>query len=100
MKQLEKKVKKILLKNRASRGDDDLLYLLVLKEMDFDISKYKAEDFIKNYRKMKLPTIESVGRARRKIQSENQTLKPTKENELKRAKCSTSFYEYSLIKKK
>lgn len=100
MKQLEKKVKKILSKNKASRADDDLLYLLVLKEMKFDISKYSAEEFIKSYRKMKLPTIETVGRARRKAQTENPILKPTKEIELKRRKCEQSFYEYSLIKKK
>ena len=95
LKDLEKRVRKILEKNPKTRGDDDLLYNYVMKEMKVDLN-VSAKDFLLSYRKMGLPTIESVGRARRKVQEKDETLKPTPDIILKRQKRENSFYCYSL----
>lgn len=93
---LEKVVKPILQNEPATRGDDDLLYLRVLDEYHYNIQNVPAEEFILNYRKTGLPTIESVGRCRRKLQARDKTLKPTPDIELHRKEMENSFYFYSL----
>lgn len=93
---LEKTVRKILKNIPNTRGSDDLLYLHVLDEMKVDVSKYDVESFILNYRRLGIPTIETVGRCRRKIQAKNETLKPTPDIQLKRREVENSFYNYSL----
>ena len=96
LKDLEKKVKVILKNNPSTRGDDDLLYEYLLEDMNVNLSSITARNFLLSYRKMGLPTIETVGRCRRKIQSKDETLKPTPDIVLKRRKLETSFYNYSL----
>ena len=96
LKDLEKKVRKILKERPKTRGDDDLLYKYVLADMKVNLKNFDAENFLLSYRKMGIPTIESVGRARRKVQSKDETLKPTPEIVLKRKKLENSFYCYSL----
>lgn len=96
LKEMEKVVKKILKEIPATRGDDDLLYLDVLDEMKVNLKDFSAESFLLNYRKMGIPTIETVGRCRRKIQAKDKTLKPTPEIVLKRKKLENSYYNYSL----
>ena len=96
LKDLEKKVKFILKNNPSTRGDDDLLYEYLLEEMNVNLSSMTARNFILSYRKLGIPTIETVGRCRRKIQANDETLKPTPDIVLKRRKLETSFYNYSL----
>lgn len=96
LKNLEIEVRKILTKHPATRADDDLLYSFVCKTMKVDLTKITAKEFILKYRKEGIPTIESVGRCRRRLQSEYTSLKPTPEVELKRRKTEQSFYFYSL----
>ena len=96
LRDLEKRVAKILKENPSTRGDDDLLYDYVLDDLKVDTSKFSVESFLLNYRKMGIPTIETVGRCRRKIQAKDETLKPTPDIVLKRRKLETSFYNYSL----
>ena len=97
LKDLEKIVRSILEEVPATRGSDDLLYIWVCYKMGFSMKGRDAQDFILNYRKMGLPTIESVGRCRRKIQAENEILKPTPDIQLRRKESENSFYHYSLI---
>ena len=96
LKELEPVVKEILKQKPATRGDDDLLYKYVLADMNINLSKFNAENFLLNYRKMGIPTIETVGRCRRKIQAKDETLKPTPDIVLKRRQLENSFYNYSL----
>ncbi len=96
LKDLEKKVRRVLKDIPNTRGDDDLLYKFVLADMNINLSKFNAENFLLNYRKMGIPTIETVGRCRRKIQAKDETLKPTPDIVLNRKKLETSFYNYSL----
>ena len=99
LKDLEKKVRKILRENPSTRGDDDLLYLDVLDDMKINLTDFTAQSFLLNYRKMGIPTIETVGRCRRKIQAKDETLKPTPDIVLKRRQTERSFYNYSLGRK-
>jgi hypothetical protein len=95
LKDLEKRVKKILKEKPSTRGDDDLLYNYVLAELKVDTSQFSVESFLLNYRKMGIPTIETVGRCRRKIQEKDESLKPTPEIVLNRKRLENSFYEYA-----
>jgi len=99
LKDLEKKVTKILKEKPKTRGDDDLLYKYVLADMKVNLSSFNANDFLLSYRKMGIPTIETVGRCRRKVQAKDETLKPTPDIVLNRKKLETSFYNYSLGRK-
>ena len=94
--ELEKIVRRILVDNPATRGSDDLLYVCYLDYIGFDTSRFTVRDFLLNYRKYKIPTVESVGRCRRKLQANNEELKPTKDIELKRREVEKSFYDYSI----
>lgn len=96
LKDLEKVVRKILTEEPRTRGDDDLLYIKVLEQRKIKLTDYDAKSFILNYRKLGIPTIETVGRCRRKVQEQNEFLKPTPEIVLKRKKLEHSFYNYSL----
>ncbi len=96
LKDLEKKVRVILKNNPVTRGDDDLLYEYLLEDMKVNLSSITARTFLLSYRKMGIPTIETVGRCRRRIQAKDETLKPTPEIVLKRRRLETSFYNYSL----
>lgn len=96
LKALESKVRKCLKNYPETRGSDDLLYIEVIKEMGIFLGQYTADYWFRNYRKMGLPSIESVGRCRRKIQEKNEALKPIKEIELQRRAQEKTFYNYSL----
>lgn len=96
LRKLQKIVKEILTDNPKTRGDDDLLYTKVLQKMKINLSDYNAKDFILGYRKLGIPTIETVGRCRRKVQATNEELKPTPQIGLKRKKLENSFYNYAL----
>lgn len=96
LRKLEKTVREIMTEDPVTRGDDDILYVRVLKKAGIEINNITAETYIMNYRRLKLPTIESVGRCRRRVQAKDETLKPTPEIELKRRKTEQSYYYYSI----
>lgn len=94
MKGIMKKVEKIMLKNKATRGDDDLLYVKFLKAEKFEIEP-NTEKFLLSYRKKGIPTVETVGRARRKVQEKRPELLPESEIVLKRRRKEADFYNFS-----
>lgn len=96
IKKLETYVRKQLEENPATRGDDDLLYYYVLSEMGVNLGDFIASYFILHYRSMNLPTIESVGRCRRKLQERNEHLRATPDIELKRRECADRFFGYAI----
>ena len=96
LKDLEKRVRTILKEKPAARGDDDLLYSYLMKDMKINLRNLTAQKFILSYRKLGIPTIETVGRCRRMVQEKDETLKPTPDIVLKRRKLETSYYNYSL----
>lgn len=95
LKPLEKTVKSILMNCPETRGDDDLLYIKVLDANGINLYGYDARNFILSYRKKGYPTIETVGRCRRKLQGKNEKLKPDATVRINRKICENTFYEYS-----
>jgi hypothetical protein len=95
IKDLESRVKAILIKDTASRASDDWLYYCVISEMGFDMNAVTAKDFLLTYRNRKLPSIESVGRCRRKLQEENESLKPSEKVQKGREVQRERFYNYA-----
>lgn len=66
-------VKRHLEENEETRNSDNILYLEVLREIcakkQIDIESMTVPTLLYNVRALHLPTCESVGRARRKLQS-------------------------------
>lgn len=95
MKEIERKVVKILETNKRARGDDAVLYCALMKRYyKMDLDAYSAEWFILNCRELGLPSIESIGRFRRHAQEMDERLKPTEDIQLQRRKRENSFYCY------
>lgn len=73
LKELSKRVKKILEASEAARNSDNVLYLHLLRDMGrekgIDIDRMSVPMLLLHCRDLGLPTLESVGRARRKVQA-------------------------------
>lgn len=95
LKKMETLVKQQLEQNPATRGDDDLLYYYIMQDMGVNLGDYVASFFILHYRSMGLPTIESVGRCRRKLQEKNAYLRAGPEIDLKRRESAERFFNYA-----
>ena len=69
LKTIEGKVKAILEKDEEARNDDMLLYLKVCNTCLKDTGAMPFAEVMLQYRYLGLPSIESVGRTRRKLQA-------------------------------
>lgn len=93
MKNVLGKVKNILIECPCVRGDDHLLYYLyVLKEAKRDGVRDGFDLVFQNYKSYGLPSFESVGRARRKVQQRFPELKPNKDVEEARLRKEIEYY--------
>lgn len=71
--QIEPLVEEALINNKACRGDNFILYLEVLKKyIDLNLS---IKDVFQNHKILGIPSLESITRARRKLQERNPDLK-------------------------
>lgn len=72
LKELSNRVKTILENNESARNSDNVLYLYVLRsygeEKGLDIDKMSVPMLLLHCKDMGLPSLESMGRARRKVQ--------------------------------
>ena len=72
LKELSNRVKNVLEKNVSARNSDNVLYLHVLRsygeEKGLDIDKMSVPMLLLHCKDMGLPSLESMGRARRKVQ--------------------------------
>lgn len=72
LKDLSNRVKNILEQNVSARNSDNVLYLHVLRsygeEKGMDIDKMSVPMLLLHCKDMGLPSLESMGRARRKVQ--------------------------------
>ena len=94
LKIVEPQVEEALINNEASRGDNFILYLEVLKKyIDLDIS---IKDVFLNHKALGIPSLESITRARRKLQECNPELRS---NEKIRKKEEQEYREYSMSDK-
>ena len=100
LNELEKDVKQILKNVPASRASDDLLYVTLIEErlagLGRSLERISAKDYLLHYRNYNLPTIESVGRCRRKLQEKDETLKPSEKVQLHRKEMQNSFVKYAI----
>jgi hypothetical protein len=73
VKVIEPLVEEALINNKASRGDNFILYLEVLKKfIDLNLS---IKDVFLNHDLLGIPSLESITRARRKLQEKHPELK-------------------------
>ena len=72
LKEVSKRVKKVLETSESSRNSDNVLYLHLLRdigaEKGIDVDRMSVPMLLLHCRDLGLPTLESVGRARRKMQ--------------------------------
>lgn len=73
--QINKIVTQILEKNPKTRNSDNELYIAVIEEIGQGNSDKPIGEILLNLKSLGLPCYESVGRARRKIQSEREDLR-------------------------
>lgn len=95
MKDLQKRVQRILTDNEYARGNDNILYIEVVKDYGYsrNISLLLMADLVMN---RVLPSIETVGRIRRKVQELHPELLPAEEVQLFREVREKMFKEYAL----
>lgn len=94
-KQIEPLVEEALIKNEACRGDNYILYLEVLnKYIGLNLS---IKDVFSKHKLLGIPSLESITRARRKIQERNPDLKS--EASVIREKETSTYVEYALADK-
>jgi hypothetical protein len=90
MKVVEAMVQSILEDVPATRDDDDLLFCIYLKSLDYDDFSILAEQIIT---KKMMPKFKSVERARRKLQEKNPALWGTRRAE--RMEAQKDFRDYA-----
>lgn len=97
-------VKKLLQEKEELRGDDDLLYLTVIRivhpywnngRITTDIENATIGEFFTSRKSAKLPTFESVTRCRRKVQEENPALRPREAIQKGREIQQDRFYNFA-----
>ena len=100
-------VEQLLTESEKLRGDDDLLYLSVIRivhphwnnaHINTNIENAPIGEFFKMRKSAKLPTFESVTRCRRKVQEERPDLKPCEKIQEARKEQEEEFYNFSKLK--
>ena len=100
-------VKKLLQEKEELRGDDDLLYLTVIRivhpywnngRITTDIENATIGEFFTSRKSAKLPTFESITRCRRKVQEERPDLKPCEKIQEARDDKREEMYHWSKLK--
>ena len=88
---IEDTVRDLLIKYEKTRSDDRLLFLKYLIEIGYDTDKSVA-DFLLD---VKAPNIETVSRARRKVQENHPELQADEKTRAKRKEKEAVFTSYA-----
>lgn len=88
-------VENFLKENPVTRGDDDLLYMLIIQRLGVDLDGTSIRDFFECRFRIGLPSFESVRRARQKAQADNEELLPCEDIVQHRRKCEKKFYKFA-----
>lgn len=92
MNVIEPLVEEALLQNKECRGDNFILYLEVLENyIDLNLS---IKDVFLHHKELGIPSLESITRARRKLQERNPVLKS--EASIQREKEANQYVDYAL----
>ena len=93
---IEEDVEEILREYPTARGDDDWLYIIYCDcYLHVALRSMTAREFLRTYRKKGIPTLESIGRYRRAVQSRCPELRASKKTKLARKKCEKNFLEFA-----
>lgn len=94
-------VKAILIDKPDTRNSDNLLYSEVLERIGqaegVNIGRMAICDVLRNMKHLQLPTIETVGRCRRKIQEKHPELRAAVEVAAIRSEREGVFKEYAKV---
>ena len=97
LRNLTELVRTIMEQQPETRSSDNLLYIEVLKRCsNQNVLNMPVWAFFQNSREWQLPSIETVGRCRRKAQQENPHLKAKPEVEGFRYDRETEFIEFAV----
>ena len=97
LRNLTELVKMILEQQPETRSSDNLLYVEVLARCaGQNVLNMPVWAFYQNQREWKLPSIETVGRCRRKIQQENPCLRATPDVQNFRHEKEAQFREFAV----
>ena len=97
LRTLTELVKIILEQQPETRSSDNLLYIEVLaRTSGQNVLNMPVWAFYENQREWKLPSIETVGRCRRKAQQENPHLKATTEVQGFRCDKESEFRKFAV----
>ena len=92
-------VKAILIDKPDTRNSDNLLYSEVLEHIGqaegVNIGRMAICDVLRNMKHLQLPTIETVGRCRRKLQEKHPELRASVEVSALRSEREGAFIEYA-----
>jgi len=78
-----------------SRSDNELLTLLVWQHMNPNICTLKVDEVLMNRKLLKIPSMETITRCRRKIVEYDDTLQGTEETERERLEMKGQAIAYA-----
>ena len=95
LKTIEKKVKAILEKNTDARNDDMVLYLALCNVCLKDAGAMPLAEIMTQHKYLGLPSFESVGRTRRKLQAKYPELAGNARVWQLRAEGEKAYHKYA-----
>lgn len=95
LKTVKKMVEKLLKENLILRGDDDLLFCEICRQIKPETQLMSVCEFFLMRKKMGLPSFESVRRSRQKVQEEHPELKPCERVQESRKRQEEKFYNFA-----
>ena len=90
-----KMVKYVLEKEPRTRNSDNLLWLEVIKLVNHGVLRKPMSEVLQNLNVYGLPSIETVGRCRRKLQAEHPELRAKQAVQECRADMEAEFMEWA-----
>ena len=95
LKNTTMKVRQVLATVPAARNSDNILYIEVVRLIDQQVLRLPLAVVLQNLKDYNLPTIETVGRCRRKLQAQFPELRANKAVEEFRSELETEFREWA-----
>ena len=95
LKTIEKKVRAVLEKNEDARNDDMVLYLALCNACLKDAGAMPLAEIMTRHKELGLPSFESVGRTRRKLQEKYPELIGSVRMQKIRAKGEKAYRRYA-----
>lgn len=96
MEKIQDTVKRVLMEHPSTRNSDTDLYIAVCKEVNPTACRLTLVDAFEHRKELGLPNYESVGRARRRLQSKYKELRACTAVEHQRAENYEEMKEWAL----